>query len=58
MKQNPLIRRGFLLRLLFRIFPGEQLVQLVAANVAEILAFNEVEDVLADVLAAVADTLD
>ncbi|VED55594.1 6-phosphogluconate phosphatase [Raoultella terrigena] len=43
--------------LLFRIFTRQQLIQLIAANVAEVLAFDEVEDIFADVLAAVADAL-
>ncbi len=43
---------------LFRIFARQQLVQLVAAHVSEILPLHEVEDVFANVLAAVTDTLD
>ena len=44
--------------LLFRIFTREQFIQFVAAYVTEILAFNEVENIFADILAAIADTLD
>ncbi len=43
---------------LFRIFTRQQLVQLIATNVTEILSFHEVEDVFANVLATVTDTLD
>ena len=44
--------------LLFRIFTRQQLVQLVAAHVTEVLTLYEVENVFANVLAAVTDTLD
>ena len=44
--------------LLFRIFTREQFIQFVAAYVTEILAFNEVENIFADILAAIADTFD
>ena len=36
--------------LLFRIFPCQQFIQFVAANVTEILTFDEVENIFADVL--------
>lgn len=53
-----LIRPTFCVLSLFRIFARQQLIQLIAAHMTEVLSLHEVEDVFADILAAVTDTLD
>ncbi len=46
------------LALRFRIFLCQQFIQLIAADVTEILPLHVVEDVFADILAAVTNTFD
>ena len=45
-----------LLALLFRVFSGQQFIQLITAYMTEILTLHVVEDKLTNILAAVANT--
>ena len=45
-----------LLALLFRVFSGQQFIQLITAYMTEILPLHVVEDKLTNILAAVANT--